>query len=161
LRIARSFTVTIVLLILIGCYSNAALTSSAASQSDFLTASNAITSAFVATHNAEEKGGNISSLVTRLNSAVGLVQKAQSENSSNPVQASADLQNATLLAEQVSSDSIGIAQSGASSKSTQVDESIGASAAIIAVAILIYIFGGRIYRRAWLYLYKDYIVRPA
>jgi len=141
-------------------YFIAARTSSAASQSDFSTASNAITSAFVATHSAEEKGGNVSLLVTKLNAAVGLVQKAQSENSSNPSQASADLQNATQLAEQVSSDSAGIGQSGASARSTQTDESIGASATIITVAILIYIFGGRIYRRAWLYLYKDFIVRP-
>jgi hypothetical protein len=151
---------TVVVLIFASQYFIAAQTSSAASQSDFSTVSNAITSAYVATHNAELKGGNVSSLITKLNAAVDLVQKAQAENSSDASQASADLQNATQLAEQVSSDSAGIGQSGASARSTQTDESIGASAAIIAVAILIYIFGGRIYRRAWLYLYKDYIVRP-
>ena len=160
MRITRSLIFAVVLLILAGHYFNAALPSSAASQSEFSTASNAITSAFVSTHSAELKGGNVSSLVTKLNAAVGLVQKARLENSSNPAQASADLQNATQLAGQVSGNSAGIGQSGASAKSTQMDESVGASAAIIAVAILIYIFGGRIYRMAWLYVYGDYVVRP-
>jgi hypothetical protein len=141
-------------------YFNAGMTSFAASQNDFSTTNNAITSAFVATHSAEVKGGNVSSLVIQLNAALYLMQKAQSENSTNPAQASTDLQNATQLAEQVSSDSSGIAQSGVSARSTQMDESIGASVAIIVIAILIYIFGGRIYRGAWLFVYRDYVVRP-
>ena len=135
---------------LLGYYSSPVRTSLGASQSDFSVTNDAITSAFVTTRIAEAKGGNVSSLVTMLNEALALVQKAQSENSTNPSQASTDLQNATQLAEQVSSDSVGIAQSGSSANSTRTTESIGASVGIIVIAILVYIFGGRIYRRAWL-----------
>ncbi len=106
--------ISFVLLILLGYFSSPVRIDLAASQTDFSITNSAITSAFVATHIAEEKGGNVSSLVTMLNEALTLVQKAQSENSSNPSQAAIDLQNATQLAQQVSSDSAGIARSGVS-----------------------------------------------
>jgi hypothetical protein len=151
--------VTLFLLTLAGSYSTA--TSFATNQNDFSSANNAITSAFVATHNAEEKGGNVSSLIVALNEALDLVERAQSENSTNPIQASVDLQNATQFAEKVSNESIGIAESGSAARSARSTESVGVSVVIILAAVLIYIFGGRIYRRAWIYLYKDYVARPS
>ncbi len=135
-------------------------TSVAATPSDFSNATKAISSAFSATYDAEEKGGNVSSLVSTLNQALALVQKAQSENTSNPSQASTDLENAAQLADSVSSQSVAIGQSGASAKSTVVMESVGSSVAIIVIALLVYIFGGQIYRKIWFRLYRSFIVRP-
>lgn len=135
--------------------------SEAASPAQFSSTNSAIASAFVAAQSAEEKGGNVSGLVVILNEALGLVQNAESENATNPTQASTDLQNATTLAEMVSSEAVQIGQSGAAARMTRVMESIGASAVIVVVAVLIYIFGDRIYRRIWFYIYRDFIVKPA
>jgi len=132
----------------------------AATPADFTNTNNAIASAFVAAQNAEAKGGNVSGLVVLLNQALALVQKAESENSSNPAQATADLKDATALAEDVSADAIQVGYTGAAARTTQIEESIGESIAIVVIAVLIYIFGGRIYRRIWFYLYRDFIVRP-
>ena len=77
--------------------------SSAATASDFSSANSAIGSAFVATYNAQEKGGNVTALIQELNAAVLLVQKAGMENITNSTQSLLDLQNATQTANLVSS----------------------------------------------------------
>ncbi len=130
-----------------------------ATPGNFSSADSAINSAFVATYSAGQAGGNVTTLVEKLNQAVALVQKAQAENNSNPPQASLDLQNATLLANQVLAQAPLIQAAGNSATQLQTEESIGASIAIIAVAVLIYIYGGQIYRSAWFYIYKNYTVR--
>ncbi|MHB8567860.1 MAG: hypothetical protein ACYC7D_12860 [Nitrososphaerales archaeon] len=131
---------------------------SAASSGDFSAANSAISSAFVATLNAEKSGGNVSSLTAQLNGALALVQRAHSENATQSV---IDLQNATRIANLVSSEAPSVAQSGASSVQVRNAESIGGAAAIVVIAALIYIYGGRIYRRGWLYMYRNYVVKPA
>jgi hypothetical protein len=138
-----------------------AFDSSAASSSNFSSANSAINSAFAATQNAQQDGGNVSSLVTKLDSAVLLVQKAHSENSTNPSQATLDLQNATSIANLVSSLAIPIAQAGSSATELQYSESIGVAIAIVIIAVLIYIYGGRVYHQIWYRLYKTYVVRSS
>src|SRR5487761_86650 len=102
--------VIIVLSILIAGSTIAGIHSSvAASPADFSSASNAIDSAYVSVHSAEESGGNVSSLVNQLDSALALVQRAQSENATNPSQATLDLQNATQIAQKVALESSSVA----------------------------------------------------
>ncbi|MHB1907960.1 MAG: hypothetical protein ACYCQJ_03695 [Nitrososphaerales archaeon] len=131
----------------------------AASSADFSSANNAIASAFAATSAAEQRGGNVTGLTTMLNEAAILVQKAQSENSTNPNQSTLDLQNATQIANKVSSLAPSVGDSGAFAKEVQTAESIGASIGIVVGAILLYIFGERLYRVFWLYLYRNYTLR--
>jgi hypothetical protein len=131
----------------------------AASTADFNSATNAIGTAFVATHDADQSGGNVSQLVTKLSLALSLVQKAQSENSTNSAMATSDLQNATRTAQQVSAEAPMVAKGGAGARALQVDESIGASVIIILLAAVAYLFGDRVYRRLWLYAYRDFLVR--
>ena len=39
--------------------------------------------------------------------------------------------------------------------------SVAAASLVILASALTYVFGGRVYRRAWLRLHEDYVVRPA
>jgi hypothetical protein len=120
-----------------------------------------IQSAFASSNSAEKSGGNASALDAKLNNAIQLVQEAESENATNPVQAAADLQNATAIAQSVIAESPSVAQTGSAARQTTEFTSLSAASAIVVVAALTYIFGGRIYRMAWLRLHRDYVVRPA
>jgi hypothetical protein len=131
---------------------------SAASTSDFSSANSTINSAYTATLTAEQKGGNVSQLVTQLNIAISLFQKATQENSTNPSGAISDLQNATRLAQGVIGDASVVSAAGSASVQSRDALSISSAVAIGIIAVLIYIFGGRIYRRLWYLLYKDYLV---
>ncbi len=134
---------------------------SAASANNFAGTNSAISAAFVATYDAQKNGGNVSALISELNAAVTLVEKAQAENSTNPSRALSDLQNATQIANLVQSQSTSISRAGASALQVRNSESIGSAIAIAVVASLIYIYGGRIYRRAWLYAYRNHVVKPS
>jgi len=87
--------------------------SAAASENDFSNTNSLITAAYIGMYSAEQKGGNVSSLVVQLNAALSLYYKAQQENFTEPNQASIDLNNATQLANNVSSESTQIGQAGA------------------------------------------------
>jgi len=132
----------------------------AATNEEFNTATNAVGLAFVAVHNAGQNGGNVSELVTELNTALNLLQKAQAENATNPTQAATDLQNATSMAEGVSAASASVAQAGNAARRVTMATSIGGASAIVIAAVLIYIFGDRIFRRLWLFVYRNFVVRP-
>lgn len=132
----------------------------AASSSDFSSANSSINSAFSSIYTAQKDGGNVTLLIAKLNAAVALVEKAQVENASNPSQATSDLQNATQIANQVSSQAPQIASAGRSATQFNEAVSISSAAAIIIIAALIYFYGARIYHKTWFYLYKKYLVRP-
>ncbi len=100
-------------------------------------------------------------LAIRLNVAVGLYQKALSENATDPVQATADLQNASNIAGSVLASAKSAQKTGVSARQTQDLESIGASIGIVAAASLVYIYGARIYHEIWFYLYRNYRVRAS
>jgi hypothetical protein len=134
---------------------------SAITQAQISSANGGIQSAFASVYGAEKSGGNVSSLDAKLNDAIQLVQKAVGENATSPTQAATDLQNATALAQGVIAESPSVSQAGSASRQTTEITSLGAASAIVVVAALTYIFGGRIYRMAWLRLHKDYVVRPA
>ena len=133
----------------------------AITQTQVSSTNSGIQSAFTSAHAAEKSGGNVSSLDAKLNDAIRLVQKAEAENTTDPAQAAADLQNATAIAQSVIADSPSVAQTGSAARQTAELTSVSAAFAIVVVAALTYIFGGRIYRRAWLRLHRDYVVRPA
>ena len=133
----------------------------AATSAEFSSATNSIGSAFVAVHSAGQDGGNVSGLVTELNVALNLTQKAQAENATNPTQAATDLQNATTMAEGVSAASSSVAQAGSAARRVTMEISIGAASAIVVAAVLIYALGDRIFRKMWVYVYRNFVVRPA
>jgi hypothetical protein len=134
---------------------------SAVTQAQISSANSEVQSAFALALGAEASGGNVSSLDAKLNTAIQLVQKAETENATNPSQAAADLQNATALAQSVIAESPSVSQKGSAARQTTEITSVSVASAIVLVAALTYIFGGRIYRKAWLRLHRDYVVRPA
>lgn len=132
---------------------------SAASPATFSSASGAISTAFVAVHQAGNDGGNVTGLVASLNAALQLYSQAEAENATQPAKASSDLTNATQIANGVSAEAPAIGQQGAAARQTQLELSIGSATVIVVLAALIYVFGDRIYRRAWLRLYSGYTVK--
>jgi len=146
----------IVWLITLGCGA-----AQAATNAEFSTTTNAIGSAFVAAHNAGQDGGNVSELVATLNVALNLLQRAQAENATNPAQAAADLQNATSMAAGVTAASASAAQAGNAARQVTVETSIGGASAIVIAAVLIYLLGDRIFRRLWIFVYRNFVVRPS
>ena len=135
--------------------------SSAAGQASFSGTSSAVQDAFVAVQTAGNDGGNVTSLVAQLNGALALVQEASVENSSNPSQASVDLQSALAIAQQVQSQAATVAQQGLSARETQFETSVGSAAVIVGIAVILYVYGDRIYRRLWLRVYRTHLVREA
>jgi hypothetical protein len=133
----------------------------AITQTQVSTANNEIQSAFAAAYGAERSGGNVSSLDAELNGAIQMVQTAEAENMTDPAQAAADLQNATTVAQRVTADSPSVAQAGSAARQTTEVSSVSAAFAIVVVASLTYVFGARLYRKAWLRLHREYVVRPA
>jgi len=134
---------------------------SAASQTSFNSASSAVQNAFVAVQTAGRDGGNVTSLVAQLNGALALVQRATTENSSNPVRASADLQSAIGIAQGVQSSAATVAQQGLSARQLQLELSVASAVVIVGIAIALYFYGDRIYRRLWLRMYGSYVVKKA
>jgi len=131
----------------------------AASEASFASAYSSVQSAFVGVHNAEARGGNVTSLVAQLDGALSLIQTASNENSSNPSQAGRDLQNATTIALSVEAAAPSVGQQGATARQAQFALSIGLAAVIVAVASALYVFGDRIYHRLWLRAYGGYLVK--
>lgn len=130
----------------------------AATPASFSGASSAVQQAFVAVKKAGNDGGNVSSLVAELNGALALIQKAESENSSNPAQAGADLQSALAMAQGVQAEAPAVAQQGASARQFQFILSVTVSAVIVGVAVALYVYGDRLYRRVWLRIYGGSVV---
>ena len=98
-------------------------------------------------------------LIASFNVALALYAKAQGVNSTQPGAATSDLQNATQIADAISADAPLVGQQGAAARQTQLELSVGSAAAVVALAALIYVYGDRIYRRAWLRLYSGYLVK--
>jgi len=131
----------------------------AADGTSFNGTSSALQSAFVAVQTAGNDGGNITSLVSQLNGALALVQKASAENSTNPAQASADLQSAMNIAQGVQASAAGVAQQGTSARQLQLEVSVVSAVVIVGIAVALYVYGDRIYRRLWLRVYGGHVVR--
>ncbi|MDA4115244.1 MAG: hypothetical protein OK442_01660 [Thaumarchaeota archaeon] len=133
----------------------------AVTQAQVSSANEEILSAFAAVSVAERSGGNVSALDAKLNGAILLVQEAEDVNATDPAQAAADLQNATAAAQGVVTASTSVEHAGSAARQATEGTSLGAASAIVVVAALIYVFGGRVYRKAWLRVYRDSVVRPA
>lgn len=130
----------------------------AATQGEFAATSAAIGSSYAAVLDAANKGGNVSMLVSQLQLSANLVQKASAENPSSPSKATADLQNATAIAQQVSAKAPAIGQAGASARQVQLFVAVASAAAIVVAAGLIYLFGDRLYHRVWLRVHRNHLV---
>jgi hypothetical protein len=157
-KIATASTVIVALIFvsISGSYQG----SSAASSSQFAAANTAIQSAYTSVYQSEVKDhANVANLVTQLNNATQFVNKAYSENSTDPTQATTDLATAQSIAQKVSNETAAASSSGIRAHQLQTFESVGVAFTVISSAGLIYILSDSLYRRWWIKAYGTYIVR--
>jgi len=118
-----------------------------------------VNTAFSSVYLAEQSGGDVSALVEKLNIAVSLIQKAVAENATDPNAATADLSNATAIAQMVSLNSTSVSTSGSMARQLRLYESLGTVGAMLGIAALAYLRGDRVYRRLWLYVFRNHVVK--
>jgi len=111
--------------------------------------------------NAEQNGGNVSSLVAKLNAAISLVQQADSINGTNPSKAHTLYAQASSLASQVVQASPSVAAAGRAfvggTQLALVVETVG----LAGLALVIYRFGSRLFWTLWLRAHKTWRVKKA
>jgi ABC-type uncharacterized transport system fused permease/ATPase subunit len=132
---------------------------SGSSQNDFSSAQSALAHAYSQISLIDQNGGNTTSLVSQLNIAVNLFQRAMEDESSDPVTASSELQNATEIANKVSNESVPILQIALAQEHERFALAITEAGVIITASVLLYLFGERIYNRLWLNQRKNFVVR--
>lgn len=125
------------------------------------TAKNSVNSAFSSVYYAEQNGGDVSALVEKLNTAVSLIQRAVAENATDPNAATADLSNATALAQMVSLNSASVSANGSMARHLRLYESLGTVIATLGIGALAYLRGDRVYRRLWLYVHRNHVVKKS
>ena len=148
-------TITLILLVI----STIAVRSQEAAGGQLATANSSVNSAFSSIYRAEQNGGDVSALVEKLNIAVSLIQKAVTENATDPNAATADLSSATTIAQMVSLNSTSVSTSGSMARQLRLYESLGTVTASLGIAALAYLKGDRVYRRLWFYIYRNHVVR--
>ncbi len=115
--------------------------------------------AYGAVLNAEQSGGNVTSLVATLNRAVALVQQADQVNATDPARAQSLYSQASTLAQQVISAAPAVAAAGrASVLDAQIELGIE-TAVLAALAVLAYLFVPRLFWRYWSRTHSDWRVK--
>jgi hypothetical protein len=125
----------------------------------FASANNSVNNAFSSVYYAEHNGGDVSALVEKLNTAIFLIQNAKLENATSPNAATTDLSNATSIAQMVSLTSASVSNSGSMARQVRLYEFLGAIAGTFGIAALTYLEGDRVYRRLWLHIYRNHVVK--
>lgn len=135
--------------------------SHASNGQSFTDSNNAVNNAFSSIYYAEQNGGDVSALVAKLNTAISLIQTAKAENATNTSASTNDLSNSTNIAQNVSLTAHSVSSSGLAARQLRLYESIGATTATIALAALTYLKGDPVYRRLWLYIYRNHVVKKS
>ena len=98
---------------------------------------------------AEQKGGNVTSLVATLNNAISLVQEADSVNSTNPARAQALYAQASSIVQQVLQGSPAVATAGAAAAQNAGLALAIETAVLVALAVLAYLYTPRVFWTLW------------
>jgi len=118
----------------------------------------AIAQAYGAILGAQQSGGDVTSLVAQLNSAISLVQRADVANTTDPSQAQSLYAQASSLAAQVVQSAPGVAAAGRASVMTaQIDLAIE-TVFLGVLAVAAYLSLPRIFWSLWLSAHRDWRV---
>ena len=115
-----------------------------------------IAAAYTSVADAEQQGGNVTSLVAVLNSAVSLVQEADSINGSNPSEAQTLYAQASGLAQQVIQSSPGVGAAGAAALSAAQLWLAIDTAVLVLMAAVAYLYPPRLFWSAWLRAHRNW-----
>jgi len=118
-----------------------------------------IDQAFLAVHAAEADGGNVTSLVSTLNQAISLTERADSLNSTNPQSAAPMYSQAYSLASSVLQGAPTVAAQGRATVSASTTEFYSETVVLAALAVVAYFFTSRVFWRAWLRAHKGWRVK--
>jgi hypothetical protein len=118
-----------------------------------------IDQAFLAIHAAEADGGNVTSLVSTLNQAINLTEKADSLNSTSPQGAASLYSQAYSLASGVVQGAPAVAAQGRAAVSASTTEFYAETIALAALAVVGYFFTPKLFWRAWLRAHKGWRVQ--
>ncbi len=114
--------------------------------------------AYIAVLNAEGNGGNVTSLVAKLNSAISLLQQADKINSTNPTQAQSLYSQASTLATQVVQASPATASAGKASVANAQVELVVETTILVGLAAVAYLYTPRIFWRIWFRTHRKWKV---
>jgi hypothetical protein len=117
--------------------------------------------AYVAVLQAEQSGGNVTSMVAQLNSALSLVQQADSINGTDPSQAQALYSQASSIAGQVIQSAPAVASAGAAATSTAETYLAVETVVLAGLAVVAYLYTPRIFWSLWLRVHRGWRVKKA
>ena len=120
-----------------------------------------ISQAYTAVLKAEQSGGNVTSLVAKLNSAVSLVQQAGLVNSTDPAKAQSMYSQASTLAQQVISSAPAVAAAGKAATFDAQASLVVETAVLAGLAVLAYLYVPRLFWRYWYRTHRDWRVKKA
>ncbi len=155
-KISRTLSLTIVTVVVISL----AISHQATAQTS-AEAKSQIAAAYAGVLAAEQSGGNVTSLVAKLNAAVQMVSLADNVNGSDPARAQSLYSHASALAAQVIQGARGVASEG---KAAVMAAQVGLAVETIALAglaALAYVFTPRLYWRFWFRTHKDWRVKKS
>ena len=118
-----------------------------------------IAQAYTAVLTAEQGGGNVTSLVAKLNSAVSLVQQADALNATDPARAQPLYSQASALAQQVIGAAPAVAAAGRASTFDAQVSLVAETAVLAALAVLAYLYVPRLFWRYWYRTHRDWRVK--
>ena len=115
--------------------------------------------AFAAVQSAEQAGGNVTALVAKLNSAIGLVQEANSVSASDPARAASLLAQASTLAQEVTNAAPSAAAAGRASVAAGQLDLVIETVVLAALAAAAYVCVPRLFWGLWLRTRRDWRVK--
>jgi hypothetical protein len=118
-----------------------------------------IDQAFLAVHSAEAVGGNVTSLVSSLNQAINLTERADSLNASNPSVASAMYSQAYSLASNVLQQAPTVAVQGRAAVAAATTDFYAETIVLGALAVIAYFFTERVFWWVWVRIYGGWRVK--
>ena len=107
----------------------------------------------------EGKGGNVTSVVDQLNQALALVAAGETYETGVPDQAQALYQQAESIVQSVNQELPGVESQGIASAQSEVFWLAFTLAALAAIGIGIYFFGGRVFWSLWVRFHRDWTVK--
>lgn len=118
-----------------------------------------ISQAYAAVLAAEQGGGNVTSLVAKLDSAISLVQQADRLNGTSPARAQSLYSQASALTQQVIGGAPGVGTAGkAAVAASQLDLAVE-TVVLAALAALAYFYAPRAFWGGWLWAHRGWRVR--
>jgi hypothetical protein len=117
--------------------------------------------AYASVLDAEQKGGNVTGLVSQLNEAITLLNQGDAANKTNPSLAQQLYSSAFSIASNVIQLSPGVASAGVASRSLSLEIFASETAVLGILAFLAYLLTPRVFWSAWVRARRGWRVRKA